>query len=294
MDRITAQLVGLTISLASTSAWAQQAMHFDEDYALQELLYETLPVNKNDSATQLESISLKQLSELRANGIDPSWIANRFTLPSFQASEHQLTQNEHPLLIESWATHYTNQQGVALNDSLLFSVGRTTELRDGNISGSEGTLNSKSGRDHLPSLTQAEGEYDVYDLSLEWKAINTGDVTISLLSGFKAIEANIGKRVTNNGDTTIETVNRFAAIPMVGSGVRWQINDSFSFSGTALTHPIDAGDALIDFNASTDLKLSTNIGFSAGYRIIRSSFEVGSVDTGVDQEGLFARLQISF
>ena len=134
----------------------------------------------------------------------------------------------------------------------------------------------------------------MYDLSLEWDAISAGPVTISLMSGLKAIEANIGKRVTTNNDTTIEQVNRFTALPMIGSGVRWQINNDLSFSGTALTLPVETGDTLVDFNASTDLRLSKNVGLSAGYRIIRSSFEVGSVNTDVSQEGLFARLQIKF
>lgn len=294
MNRMETILIGLSLTLACSHASAQQMMTLEGDYVLPEIIFENHSDTNRYPHTSLEPISLEQLSAFRASGIDPSWIADRFMLPSFDPSLHRVSQNDHPLMIESWATHYTDQRGVRLNDSLSFSVGRTTELRDGNISGSEGTLDSDSGREHIPSLAQSEGEYDVYDLSLEWEAINAGPVTVSVLSGLKAIEANIGKRITTDGETTIESVHRFTAMPMVGSGVRWKISDDLSFSGAALTHPVDTGDALIDFNASTNLQLSKNVGFSAGYRIIRSSFEVGSLDTEVRQEGLFARLQIKF
>jgi hypothetical protein len=273
-------------------------MTLEDDYVLPVLLENYNPDKIEHSRTTLEHISLAQLSAMRTAGIDPSWIAKRFEIPvfdpGFDPGVRRYTQGDSVVSVESWATHYTDQRGVSLNDSLRFSVGRTTELSDGNISGSDGTLNNDSDRDHVSSLTQSEGEYDIYDLSLEWEAMSAGPVTLSVLSGLKAIEANIGKRVTKDGDTTIDTVNRFTAMPMIGSGVRWKINDELSFSGAALTLPIDTGDALVDFNASTDLKISTNVGLSAGYRIIRSSFAVGSVDTEVNQEGLFARLKISF
>ncbi len=247
----------------------------------------------------MDRFSLIELNEFRIAGFDLSWITDPFAPPRFRPQlPHRVLQADdllmRPVTIESLATQHPDAQGMQLNDSVRFSVGRTTELRDGNISGNAGTLNTGATNEHISSLTQSEGEYDVYDLALEWEAINAGPVTLSVLSGLKAIEANIGKRVTKGNDTTIERVNRVAAVPMIGSGLRWQINESFSFSSAAFTHPTQAGDALIDFNASTDLKLSTNVMFSAGYRMLRSSFEVGAVETDIDQKGLFARIEISF
>ena len=302
MLRVQLISAGLSMTTLCSLVHAQQTIAIDDDFVLPEIIFDTQPINRPRAASTLEPISYQQLGELRSHGIDPSWIASssttRFAPPRFDPSDPRLTQNDHPVFIESWVTRHQSDRGVRLNDSLSFSVGRTTELRDGNISGSAGTLKGggqdDSSGDRISSLTQDEGEYDVYDLSLEWEAIKAGPVTISVLSGLKAIEANIGKRVTVNGDTRIDTTHRFAALPMVGSGVRWEISDALSFSSAALTHPIETGDALIDFNASTDLRISSNIDFSAGYRIIRSSFEVGSIETDVHQEGLFARIQIDF
>jgi hypothetical protein len=310
MDRIHTILFCSSISVFGAGASGQEALSIDDSFVDESPLVETIlddsstPAeqehNAKDDGGWFEPISYELLSALRAAEIDPSWISNRDELPSFDPNSlHRTTQSDDPLFVESWARRYAGDRGVRLTDTLSFSVGRTTSLRDGNISGSAGTLNADStsstgSNDHVSSLTQAEGEYDVYDLSLEWEAVKAGPVTISVLSGLKAIEANIGKLVTNNGDTTIDRVNRFAAIPMIGSGVRWEINDSLSFSGAALTQSIATGDTLMDFNASTDLRISQNVGFSAGYRIIRSSFEVGSVNTELNQEGLFARLQIRF
>ncbi len=295
MHKLQLILMCTPFAIACMPVIAQQAMSVEDEFVIPAILLEQHEMDIDRKHSTLEAISLGQLSQLRSAGIDPSWITDRFQIPSFDPNSlRRVTQGDHPLTVESWATHHGNHRGVHLNDSVSFSVGRTTELRDGNISGSEGTLDNDSDRDHVASLAQSEGEYDLYDLSLEWEAVQAGPVTVSVLSGLKAIEANIGKRVTKNGSTSIDTVHRFTALPMIGSGVRWEVSDTLSFSGAALTHPIDAGDALIDFNASTDLQLSNNVGLSAGYRIIRSSFEVGSLDTEVKQEGLFARLQISF
>lgn len=265
----------------------------DGEYVIPDLLLDRTPLERFESSPTVTPITIDELSSLRAAGADPSWIAQRYDLPSFDPNLRRLTQGDDPLLVESWATHNTSGRGVELASALRFSVGRTTELRDGNISGSQGGIGG-GGDDHVASYAQSEGEYDIYDLSLEWDAISAGPVTLSVLSGIKAIEANIGKRVSKAEGTVIESAHRVTAMPMVGSGIRWRINEALSFSGAAITHPIESGDALIDFNASTDLRISQNVGFVAGYRIIRSSFDVDSIETEVEQEGLFARLEIKF
>lgn len=249
----------------------------------------------NFSRDRLVPITAEQLTEFRSSGVDPSWIDTRFELPSFEPTLRRVTQDDHPLSVESWATHHTNDTPVLqLDDSLSFKVGRTTALRDGNIAGSAGGFGN-SGTDHVASVAQSEGEYDLYDLSLAWNALKTDDVSFSFLSGLKAIDANIAKRVKGaGGSTSIDSEHRAVLMPMVGSGVRWNVSDDFAITGSALTHPIESGDALIDFNAATDLRITRNVDFTAGYRIIRSNFDVGSVTTELTQEGLFARLQIRF
>ncbi len=288
-------LAGSLMILCSSAHAQQMNMDLDDDFVLPSPALNH-PISILEKARPLlDHFSLSELNEFRVAGFDPSWIRDRFVPPSIDPQFYRRTaQNISPLMVESWAAHYTDTQGMQINDSVRFSVGRTTELRDGNISGNAGMINTAPDNEHISSLTQSEGEYDIYDLALEWEAINAGPVTLSVLSGLKAIEANIGKRVTKGNDTTIERVNRVAAVPMIGSGLRWKISESFSFSGAALTHPTQAGNALIDFNASTDLRLSTNVMFSAGYRMLRSSFEIGAVETDIDQKGLFARIEISF
>lgn len=244
---------------------------------------------------RLVPISAEELTELRASGIDPSWISSRFELPSFDPTIRRVTQDDHPLYVETWSTHHSDDKPVLrIDDSLSFKVGRTTALRDGNIAGSAGGFGS-FGDEHVASVTQSEGEYDLYDLSLSWYALKTDEVSFSFLSGVKAIDANIAKRVKNaSGSTSIDSEHRAVLMPMVGSGVRWNVSEDFAITGSALTHPIESGDALIDFNAATDLRITRNVDFTAGYRIIRSNFDVGTVSTELTQEGLFARLQIRF
>ncbi|MFG0314464.1 MAG: hypothetical protein ACF8LL_09800 [Phycisphaerales bacterium] len=288
----------LTLGTFAVGAAAQQAVDVRDaqsDYMASMFFdRDTFEIDDRIDA-YLVPISAEELTELRAAGIDPSWISERFEIPTFEPTLRRVTQDDHPVTIEAWATHHSDDRPVmSLNDSLSFKVGRTTALRDGNIAGSQGGFGNP-GEGHVASIAQSEGEYDLYDLSVEWDAVNTGDLALSVLSGLKAIDANIGKRVKDSsGLTSIDSEHRAILMPMVGSGVRWKLNDDLSISGSALTHPIESGDALIDFNAATDLRITRNVDFTAGYRIIRSNFDVGTVNTELTQEGLFARLQIRF
>ncbi len=287
-----------TLACTCAPVMAQQVMSMGDDDGrmFPMILLDRDSVDLNiDRGTLLTQISAEELSAMRASGVDPSWIVQGITIPQFDPTIRRVTQDDHPLTIESWATHHSSGNGLALTNSLSFNVGRTTDLSDGNIAGSSGGFSGNGGNDHVASIAQSEGEYDLYDLSLQWNAVDAGPLKLSLLSGLKAIESNIGKRVKDaQGNTSIDSEHRVTAMPMVGSGVSWQINEDFSIRGSAMTHPIDSGDALIDFNAATNLRITRNIGLVAGYRIIRSTFDVGDVSTELTQEGLFARLQISF
>lgn len=286
-----------TMLIASPALAQQSIVSLEDDTAwFPSMVFDRGASYNNDLMNnRLIPISAEELTELRASGIDPSWINSRFELPSFDPTLRRITQDDHPLFTESWVTHHSDRAPVMdLNDSLHFKVGRTTALRDGNIAGSAGGLGS-AGENHVASVAQSEGEYDLYDLSLAWDALKTNDVSFSFLSGVKAIDANIAKRIKDaSGSTSIDSERRAVLVPMVGSGVRWELSEDLSISGSALTHPIESGDALIDFNAATDLRITRNVDFTAGYRIIRSNFDVGRVSTELTQEGLFARLQIRF
>lgn len=286
-----------TLAWNVTPAIAQQAVDLSGD---RERMFSLLLLDQSTPETELKNdsllgtISAEELTALRASGVDPSWVTQSFAIPEFNPNQGRVLQGDSPVYVDSWVNHHSDGRGLALSESLRFKVGRTTDLSDGNISGSAGGF-GESGDDHVASISQSEGEYDLYDLSLQWDAVEAGPVKLSLLSGLKAIEANIAKRVKDSsGNTSIDSEHRVTALPMVGSGVSWQISEDFSIHGSALTQPIESGDALIDFNAATDLRITRNIGFVAGYRIIRSTFDVGDLSTELTQEGLFARLQISF
>lgn len=291
-------MLGL-MTLAAPAMAQESVIRFEDDTAwLPSILLERDVYSDalSDRRERLVPISDAELSELRASGIDPSWINARFDIPSFDPTLRRATQDDHPVFTETWARHHSDSTPVmVINDALSFRVGRTTALSDGNIAGSTGGLSEPGSSGHVASVAQSEGEYDLYDLSLAWDALQTDDLSFSLLSGVKAIDANIAKRISGAGGTTsIDSERRVVLIPMVGSGVRWQLSDDLSISGSALTHPVETGDALVDFNAATDLRITRNIDFTAGYRIIRSTFDVGAISSELTQEGLFARLQIRF
>jgi len=206
---------------------------------------------------------------------------------------------------ENWNTDGYDSAGVfgdLLNVSdgelspgsnMRFTVGRNTTLNDGNIAGSAGSLPGQG--DSVASMTQREGEYNFYDMMVEWQAATSGPVEFSLTSGVTAIEANVSKQVNSGGTSTIHDVShRVIAVPTIGSAVTWNISKDWSLTGKATTQSINIGSSLIGFNAQTDWRISDRVGLSAGYQLLRSEFDLGAVTSDLNQEGLFARLQIRF
>lgn len=178
-------------------------------------------------------------------------------------------------------------------DGVRFRVDQGTALSDGGIGGSVASLDNRNAR--VASIVQGEGEYSLTDMEMMWDAMDSGNFELSIVSGITAIQADVSKKVNAGGVSDVADVHsRAAFVPTIGSALSWSISDDWSISGQALTQSIDLGSSFLDFSAQADWRLSDSIGLSAGYQIIRSSFEVGSVSSDLSQEGLFARLQIKF
>lgn len=280
----------LTAACATASANGLVGSIHEPDHHAPRLLVEFA----SPEPIAIESLSAalhpEEVTRLRMQGADPMLVQqSHLNLPRFDADQpHRTDWEKSPL-----HSFTPISDGLTLGSDIRFDVGRSTDLRDGGIAGSHGTLSTDSDEEKLPSLAQGEGEYDLYNLALSWDAISTDDIRVRFTSGLKAIDANINKRDSVNG-AGMRDAQRVAALPVVGTGVEWNINDRFSISGTAQTHPIEGTASIVDVSAMTAYSLSDSINISIGYSLIRSSFEVGSIATELTQEGLFARLQISF
>ncbi len=183
--------------------------------------------------------------------------------------------------------------GLNTGSNMRFFVGRNTTLNDGNIAGSSSSLPGQDGS--VSTMTQSEGEYNFYDMMVEWEAASSGPVVFSLTSGVTAIEANVSKRVNSGGTSGLyDVTHRVIAVPTIGSAVKWNISQNWSLTGKATTQSFNMGSSLVGFNAQTDWRISDRVGLSAGYQILRSEFDLGAVTTDLNQEGLFARLSIQF
>jgi hypothetical protein len=231
-----------------------------------------------------------RLSLLRADGVELAWIEGLVKVPEFRGTRvlPDVLRFEAPWLDPS--TGVTQGTG----ESIRFEVDRGTLLRDGGISGNAGMLEGDDGLMRLSSLASGEGEYDIYDLSLTWDAYKPGPLTLSVIGGIKAIDARIGRTVQSGGTTTFEDARGVVAVPVIGGGVAWKLSEDMTLSGMASTQTFDGAGSVVDLSAETSIRISPNIGFSAGYQFIRSAIEVQSMDAELEREGLFARLQIRF
>lgn len=231
-----------------------------------------------------------RLSLLRADGVELAWIEGLVKVPEFRGTRvmPDVLRFEAPWLDPS--TGVTQGTG----ESIRFEVDRGTLLRDGGISGNAGMLEGDDGLMRLSSLASGEGEYDIYDLSLTWDAYKPGPLTLSIIGGIKAIDARIGRTVQSGGATTFEDARGVVAVPVIGGGVAWKLSEDMTLSGMASTQTFDGAGSVVDLSAETSIRITPNIGFSAGYQFIRSAIEVQSMDAELEREGLFARLQIRF
>lgn len=183
-----------------------------------------------------------------------------------------------------------------------FRLGRTTVLSDGGIGDADPEAafpDEATRRERMHSYAHDDAEFDLYDLSLAWPAMSRGAVTLSLIGGLRAISAQAG--AWDRGDdgsggtvTTYEDHSAMVAVPVVGTAVRVDLGGGLHLGGEASTHTLDDGATLLDLSAHTGVRVSPNLGFFAGYQVIRSGVDVGPGEAELDQEGLFARLQIRF
>lgn len=235
-------------------------------------------------------IGRARLSLMRADGVELAWIEGIVTVPDFNGSEllPDVIRFEAPWLDQNTGT----TEGVG--QDVRFEVDRGTMLRDGGISGDRAMIEGDDGLMRLASMAAGEGEYDIYDLTLSWDAYRPGPVTLSVIGGLKAIDARIGKVVEDNGTSTFRDARGLVAVPIIGGGVSWRVTEAMTLNGTASTQTFDGSGNVLDLSAETSIRLSPNVGLNAGYQFIRSAVEVQSLETNLQSDGVFARVQIRF
>lgn len=179
---------------------------------------------------------------------------------------------------------------MPVDGALRLEVGRRTSLRDGGVDEAVTEL----GDETLAGYVESDGEFDLYDLALGWRAV-PGPVSFELLGGVKAIRADVGT-VTQDGDggTTLQEAQGFVAVPVVGGSLRLALDERLSLVTSATTHALSDGATYLDATVEAALDFTANIGLTAGYQYVRSTLRVRDVDAELDQSGLFARLTIRF
>ncbi|GJM18512.1 MAG: hypothetical protein DHS20C14_07250 [Phycisphaeraceae bacterium] len=180
--------------------------------------------------------------------------------------------------------------------SLSLNTGRSTTFVDGGIGDAGIIADEAARRARPPGYSGSDAQFDVYDLSLRQDAYTRGAFTLSLIGGVRAINVQASRLVddTGEGAGSYASSNTFVPVPIVGTGVRFDLSDRLHVSGSAATHTIPDYATLLDFTAQTGLELNPNATFYAGYQSVHSSVAVDSGNADLSQEGLFARLRIRF
>lgn len=272
----------------------REMLHPDMDFRIHVLVARGSG-DGSDSMLSVDQISpeltMHEMIEMRGLGADVDIVDTERSIPAFSVSTSGSGLLVDPEVVGEF---FPSSDGfLNSDDNMNFVIGRSTSLSDGDISGSGASIPGNG--ESVATMTQSEGEYNFYEMALEWTAASTGAVDFSLISGVTAIQANVSKRVQSGGSSQLyDVTNRVIAVPTIGSAVRWNISRDWSFTGQATTQSLNIGSSLVGFNAQTDLRISDRVGLVAGYQILRSEFDLGAVTTDLNQEGLFARLSIQF
>lgn len=192
--------------------------------------------------------------------------------------------------LDGW---FPEEESVFVGGGII--VGRSTALRDGGIDGARASL----GGEALAGYAEPGGEFDLYDISMRIGSLGSKRIGVDFITGFRAVDARVGRthsERTEAGDmqTTLDLARGVVTIPIVGMGVHWQPSERVSFSGAAATHTMSDRATFYDLTAQAEVQIRPNVGFVAGYQYVRSAMEVRQVPAELDEEGLFARIQIRF
>ena len=178
---------------------------------------------------------------------------------------------------------------LSVAPGLRFHAGRAAGLATGGVNGES----AESGRVH--GFVNAGGaRFDLYDVSLRWDAYDPGPVTITLLGGVRALDVQTGVAPGSADPLAAGDMRDVVAVPVVGGGLRWNVAEGFYFSGSAATHTLDSSATFSGLTAETGIELSPRVGVFAGYQYIRSALDLETLSDELSQEGVFARLEISF
>jgi len=259
---------------------------------------ETNAETESEVKTEAMRIGRARLSLMRADGAELAWIEGDVRVPAYR-SDGPLPgaiRFEPPTIgfgasVDTGVPEFVPAEQS--EDGLRLVIDRNTALRDGGISGAHGAI-ANDGVMRLSSIAAGEGEYDFYDLAFAWDALTPGPLTISLTGGLKAIDARIGKVVDSGGVSTFQDARGVVAVPIIGGGVSWQVDDNIAFTGSAVTQSFSGQGSVLDMSAETSIRLSPNVGLSAGYQFIRSAIEVQSLGSELEREGVYARIRIEF
>lgn len=256
-----------------------------------------VPEYRSEHRPEAPRIGRARLSLLRADGMELAWIEGTVAVPvdeinvawpltiDFEPPENSAYDRD------DFASDWPDPSGS--QDVLRLIIDRSTALRDGGISGSRGAI-TQDGVMRLSSIASGEGEYDIYDLAFAWDAFTPGPLTVSLTGGLKAIDARIGKVIDDGGVPTFQDARGMVAVPVIGGGLSWQLDDNIALTGSAMTQSFSGQGSVLDMSAETSIRLAPNIGLSAGYQFIRSAIQVQSLGTELQRQGVYARIRIEF
>ncbi|MBC7833512.1 MAG: hypothetical protein H7Y88_00240 [Phycisphaerales bacterium] len=138
----------------------------------------------------------------------------------------------------------------------------------------------------------AAGSVDVYDLSLDWRALRTGPLSFSVLGGVRALGYDV---LTNpEGDGSRSRQSDFTPIPVAGGGIRWDVGSHVFIRGRGVGHANDEDGSFLDLSLETGIDITRLTQLSVGYQHLRAASARGPMDASVERDALLLQFRIRY
>lgn len=141
-----------------------------------------------------------------------------------------------------------------------------------------------------PGDPRANG-LDLYDASLRWNAFRLNPLTLSVLSGVRAVSY-----LARFDDPAAQRERAgMAMTPVVGVGARFNLRENLALSGGgAWRVGEDRGDKYFGLTAELAIDLTRALGLSVGYERMHAELADGVLGAQLNRDLVFARLRLRF
>ncbi len=140
----------------------------------------------------------------------------------------------------------------------------------------------------------ADGLVHMLDASVSWVVDPSSAVQVSFDGGVRTLARSYQGSAQGASLSAPDLNGSLVTQPVMGAAVRWSLSDWAYIEGSATGNVVDVAGSFLDLTAQAGVSLTANMALVAGYRYLDASFETSGSSAALNQDAVFAVLQIRY